>query len=85
MRLWLSESERRPDPAPARTDARTALAVGTVVWLVALIVALVLQARLDELGLGWFTATSIAGVVAGLLGLAVVLVVRRRMLRSAGD
>lgn len=85
MRLWLSESERRPDPAPARTDARTALAVGTAAWFVALIVSLVLQGRLDEAGLGWFTAASVAGVVSGLLGLAVVFVVRRRMLGSARD
>ena len=85
MRLWLSESERRPDPAPARTDARRALAVGTAAWLVALIVSLVLRAPLDEAGLGWFTAASIAGAVAGLLGLAVVFVARRRILRSAGD
>ncbi|MBT2518742.1 DUF2530 domain-containing protein [Agromyces sp. ISL-38] len=85
MRLWLGESERRPDPAPARTDARTALAVGTAVWLVALIVSVVLQAQLDAAGLGWFTAASIAGVVAGLLGLTVVFLVRRRVRRSAGD
>ncbi|MDQ0576145.1 DUF2530 domain-containing protein [Agromyces albus] len=85
MRLWLSESERRPDPAPARTDARSALAVGTAAWIVALIVSIVLQGPLDEAGLGWFTAASIAGVVAGLLGLAAVFVIRRRILGSTRD
>ena len=34
MRLWLSESERRPDPAPARADARKAALVGTIGWAV---------------------------------------------------
>ena len=37
MRLWVSESERRPDPAPARTDARKALLAGTAAWIVALL------------------------------------------------
>ena len=40
MRLWVSESERRPDPAPARTDARKALLAGTAAWVVALLASL---------------------------------------------
>ena len=82
MRFWLSESERRPDPAPARADARKAMFVGTVVWLVALIVAIVLRPQLMDAGFGWFVWAAAIGVGIGVVGLAVVLVIRRRILRQ---
>ena len=34
VRFWLSESERRPDPAPARADARKASPPAPSAWLV---------------------------------------------------
>jgi len=85
VRLWLSEAERRPDPAPARTDARRAFAVGTAAWVLALIGCLVAQPALDEAGLGWFTAGAATGVVLGVLGLVVVQVARRRLRRTSGE
>jgi hypothetical protein len=78
MRLWLSESERRPDPAPARTDARKALLVGTAAWLVALVLALALSGPLADAGFSWFAAAAATGVVLGLIGLAFVQLRRRR-------
>jgi hypothetical protein len=78
MRLWLSDSERRPDPAPARTDARKALLVGTAGWLVALILALAFSGPLADAGFSWFIAAAATGVVLGLLGLAFVQSRRRR-------
>ena len=36
MRLWLKDSERRPDPEPVKTDDRKVVLVGLVLWLVAL-------------------------------------------------
>jgi len=36
MRLWLKDSERRPDPAPIKTDDRKVVLIGLVLWLVAL-------------------------------------------------
>jgi hypothetical protein len=82
MRLWLSEAERRPDPAPARTDARKALAVGTAAWLVVLIGCLVAQSALDANGFGWFTAAAAIGLGLGVIGLVVVQLRRRRDRRS---
>jgi O-antigen/teichoic acid export membrane protein len=82
VRFWLSESERRPDPAPARADARKAMFVGTHVWLVALIVAIVLRPQLMDAGLGWFVWAAAIGVAIGVVGLAVVLVIRRRIVRQ---
>ncbi|MGW9630723.1 DUF2530 domain-containing protein [Agromyces sp. NPDC055520] len=83
MRLWLSDDERRPDPAPARADGRKAVVAGTIGWVVALVACLVFQKPLDAAGLGWFTAAAITGVVIGLIGLVVVQVIRRRTDRSA--
>ncbi|WP_173923705.1 DUF2530 domain-containing protein [Agromyces sp. Marseille-P2726] len=84
MRFWLSESERRPDPAPARADARKALLVGTILWLIALIATLVFHAQLAAAALGWLMWACVIGSVLGLVGLAVVQVVRRRITRH-GD
>ena len=64
MRLWLKDSERRPDPVPVATDDRKAVLVGTGLWLVALVVvALVMPAS-------YALWTCGAGIVLGLVGLA---------------
>lgn len=82
MRLWLSESERRPDPAPARADARKAVLVGTLAWLVALVLSLVFRAQLDAAGMGWLVWAAVTGFALGVIGLVVVQVVRRRISRQ---
>ena len=50
MRLWLKDSERRPDPEPVKTDDRKAMLVGIALWLVALagLGATALFAELDR-------------------------------------
>jgi hypothetical protein len=78
MRLWLTESERRPDPAPVRTDARKALVAGTAAWLVALVVAVIARDWLASMGLGWFVGAAAIGVALGVIGLVVVQLGRRR-------
>jgi O-antigen/teichoic acid export membrane protein len=82
VRLWLSESERRPDPAPARADARKALLAGTLAWIVALVAALLFRAQLEEAGLAWLVWAAVAGAVIGVVGLVVVQVIRRRIMRQ---
>ncbi|UOE45859.1 DUF2530 domain-containing protein [Agromyces larvae] len=82
MRLWLSESERRPDPAPARADARKALLAGTVLWALALVASLIFAGALASAGLGWVGVTCWVGVALGLAGLVVVQVSRRRRRQS---
>ena len=84
MRLWLKDSERRPDPLPARTDARKALFVGTLLWLVALGAALITQWTAPEgsgaasaPGAGWWLWCTVIGVGLGLGGLAWVQFRRR--------
>ncbi len=82
MRFWLSEQERRPDPAPARADARKAVAAGTAAWLVALVVCLLFPSQLEEAGYGWFAVAAAVGIGLGLVGLVVVQVIRRRAPQS---
>ena len=82
MRLWLNESERRPDPAPARADARKAVLVGTLAWLVALVLSLVFRSQLDAAGMGWLVWAAVTGFALGVIGLVVVQVVRRRISRQ---
>ncbi|MFC9558897.1 DUF2530 domain-containing protein [Agromyces sp. NPDC056965] len=83
MRLWLSDDERRPDPVPARADGRKAVLAGTLAWGIALVACLVFREPLESAGLGWFTVAAITGVVLGLIGLAAVQVIRRRVDQSA--
>ncbi|BDZ63662.1 DUF2530 domain-containing protein [Agromyces mangrovi Wang et al. 2018] len=78
MRLWLSEDERRPDPAPVRADARTAVLAGTGCWVVALVATIVWREPLDAAGLGWLPETAVVGIALGLIALVVVQVRRRR-------
>ncbi|WP_353816389.1 DUF2530 domain-containing protein [Agromyces sp. SYSU T00266] len=84
MRLWLSESERRPDPEPVRADARKALLAGTIGWVVALVLALTFSGALADAGFGWFTIAAAIGVVLGIVGLVVVQLRRRHHPPSAG-
>ena len=70
VRFWLSESERRPDPAPARADARKARRRrhgrrGS--WRSC--VSLVFRAQLDAAGLGWLVWAASPASCSGLLGL----------------
>ena len=87
MRLWLAESERRPDPAPARADARKAVLAGTALWLVGLVVGLVLRDELASAGLSWLIWACAVGVLLGVAALAVVQEIRRRRVgqRASGS
>ncbi|TFD37244.1 DUF2530 domain-containing protein [Cryobacterium sp. TMT1-19] len=77
MRLWLRDSERRPDPLPARTDSRKAFLAGSAGWLVALALALVFRDELAAAGVGWWLWAALIGLGLGLLGIAWVRFRRR--------
>ena len=77
MRLWLKDSERRPDPLPARANAQKAVAAGSVGWLLALVCAVVFRAELHAAGLDWWLWCAIIGLGLGLAGLGFVLLRRR--------
>ena len=69
MRLLLRPEERRPDPEPLKTDDRKAIGVGTVLWAVLAVVALVFRADLQRAGDEWWVWCAVAGFGLGLLGL----------------
>ncbi|GAB3124843.1 DUF2530 domain-containing protein [Glaciibacter psychrotolerans] len=77
MRLWLKDSERRPDPLPARTDARKAIVAGTAAWFLAAVAALILRSELDATGRAWWLWCALIGLGLGLLGFAWVQFRRR--------
>ena len=66
MRLFLKDSERRPDPAPMKTDDRKVVLVGLVLWIVALGVMLALLPQVLDSGLDWLLWTVVGGLVLGL-------------------
>lgn len=69
MRLWLKDSERRPDPEPVKTDDRKAMLVGIALWVVGLAGLLFFMGPLSEAGGGWWLWTCVAGLVLGILGI----------------
>jgi uncharacterized protein DUF2530 len=84
VRIFLKDSERRPDPAPVHTDDRKAMLVGIALWLAATAVLLVFLRPLLDSGNGWWLWTCIAGLGLGLLGLIYTHWKRRRD-GAAGD
>lgn len=75
MRLWLKDSERRPDPRPVQTDDRIPIGVGTAAWVVALVVLLLIGPAVEGWTVHWLV-TCVVGVVLGPLGL--LYSIRRR-------
>lgn len=77
MRLWLRDSERRPDPVPVATDDRKAIATGLVLWLVALVLVLLFAVPLAAAGDDWWLWTVLIGLGLGVIGLVYVSIKRR--------
>jgi hypothetical protein len=67
VRLILKDSERRPDPAPVKTDDRKAMLVGVVLWLIALGVALIVVPPLADVRAELVIWTCVIGIALGLI------------------
>ena len=67
MRLWLKDSERRPDPAPVKTDDRKAVLVGLVAWLLAFGGLLLFLPSVLASRSGWWLWTVLVGLGIGLV------------------
>jgi NAD/NADP transhydrogenase beta subunit len=67
VRLFIKDSERRPDPAPVKTDDRKVVLFGLVGWIIALAVMLALLAQLEDSGLVWLLWTVVVGFGLGLV------------------
>tara|TARA_R110002124_G_scaffold55152_1_gene156221 strand:+ start:2666 stop:2911 length:246 start_codon:yes stop_codon:yes gene_type:complete len=81
VRIWLKDSERRPDPEPVKTDDRKAMLVGMVLWIVGLAMLLLFIEPLNAAGNLWWLWTAVAGLVLGLIGLIYTQVRRRKQSR----
>lgn len=78
VRIWLKDSERRPDPKPVKTDDRKAMLVGIALWLAATAVLLFNIGALIESGNVWWLWTCVAALGLGLIGLLYTHWKRRR-------
>jgi hypothetical protein len=67
VRLFIKDSERRPDPAPVKTDDRKVILVGLVLWILALAGMLLFLGALQESGLVWLLWTVVVGLGLGLV------------------
>lgn len=70
MRLFVKDSERRPDPAPLKTDDRKVILVGLGGWIAATIVLLVLLGALVATGRLVWLWTALVGIGIGIVLLA---------------
>ncbi|WP_240197565.1 DUF2530 domain-containing protein [Nonomuraea lactucae] len=68
--------EWHPDPEPIETNDMAAVAVGTALWALALVVLLIFRPGPEN---WWWTWTCVVGVALGLFGLWYV---RRRRSRQ---
>ena len=69
MRLYVRSRDRRPDPEPLPTDDRAAVLVGTAVWAVLQVAALLFLGDLRDDGRGWWVWTPLCGMLLGAYGL----------------
>lgn len=67
MRFYVKDSQRKPDPAPVKTNARRAIAVGTVLWAIALLFLLFAPQQLQKVET-WKLATCVVGIILGVYG-----------------
>jgi hypothetical protein len=65
-------------PAPAVNGVRIAV-IGTVVWTVALVAALLDRAALRDSGRGWWIGCAAVGVLLGLFGIAFLRLYERQI------
>jgi hypothetical protein len=69
VRIYLTSSERKPDPEPVATNDRRTVLVGMAVWALLWVAALVLHGWLAAQGRGWWVWTPPVGIALGFLGL----------------
>ena len=69
MKIYLRSNERRPDPPPLQTDDRQVVLIGTAVWTVLLVLAVIFHDRLAADDRGWWVWTPVVGIALGLYGL----------------
>lgn len=77
MRLFLRDSERRPDPLQVQTDDRKAMLSGLAAWGVGVVAVLLGVVPLSEDKTTAVLWCILAGLVLGLIGLAYTHLLQR--------
>ncbi|TPW75568.1 DUF2530 domain-containing protein [Schumannella soli] len=85
MRFYVPSAERRPDPAPLKTDDRAAILVGLALWILALCGLLIGLRPLVEGGHEVWLWTAVVGITLGLGGLVYTQLRRGRLRRRVAD
>lgn len=68
MRLWVRDDERRPDPAPLRTDDRLAFTIGLIGWIIAGVITVGMLVLTDrEANVGALVTIGV-GLLLGVAG-----------------
>jgi len=68
MRLWVRDDERRPDPAPLRTDDRLAFTIGLIGWIIAGVITVGMLVLTDrEANVGALVTIGV-GLLLGMAG-----------------
>ena len=65
MKLFVKEEDRRPDPEPVKSNARTIALAGLFIWSAVLAVFLIFPSTLPA-EKPWWLFTCIVGIVLGL-------------------
>ena len=76
-------ANRRPEPAPYRTNDYAPVIVGIVAWAIAVIVLLAMHHDMARRGQGWWLWVAIVGFALGFWGLSLVAINHRTAARRA--
>ena len=69
MKFFVKDSERRPDPAPAKSNSRIAIFVGMAFFAIALIASLIGYDNITSEHKIWYPYTCVVGLVLGVVAL----------------
>lgn len=67
MRFYVKDSQRKPDPAPVKTNAKLALMVGTILWAAGGLFLLFAAQQAQQVET-WQLATCGVGFALGVFG-----------------
>ena len=69
MKFFVKDSERRPDPEPAKTNPRIAIFIGMLIFAIALVAILIGYNNITSAHKIWYPYTCVVGLVLGVVAL----------------
>lgn len=69
MKFFVKDSERRPDPAPAKSNPRIAIFVGMAIFAIALVAILLGYNSISSAHKIWYPYTCVFGLALGIVAL----------------